>query len=156
MSDSVSYKQRLAIIRLRFDKHHTYLIFVIFFTRTKFLENKIYTEETRKLRQNTQKIAIFLRYYGKIHSKLTIFRVKSVKIYTGQKKFTRTCSWGSWQISGMTRLYQLEGCTLPQTFLWRQLRCSLFSTREGPGFWSLLTQDKSIKRTAVLLYKPCK
>ena len=78
-----------------------YLIFVIFFTRTKFLENKIYTEKTRKLRQNTQKIANFLRYYGKIHSKLTIFRVKSVKIYTGQKKFTRTCSWGLWQISGM-------------------------------------------------------
>ena len=32
---------------------------------------------------------------------MPIFRVKSVKIYTGQKKFTRTCSWGSWQISGM-------------------------------------------------------
>ena len=62
-----------------------YLIFVIFFTRAKFLENKIYTEKTRKLRQNTQKIANFLRYYGKIHSKLPIFRVKSVKIYTGQK-----------------------------------------------------------------------
>ena len=26
-----------------------------------------------------------MRYYGKIHSKLPIFRVKSVKIYTGQK-----------------------------------------------------------------------
>ena len=36
-----------------------YLIFVVFFTRTKFLENKIYTEKTRKLRQNTQKIANF-------------------------------------------------------------------------------------------------
>ena len=67
----------------------SYLIFVIFFTRAKFLENKIYTEKTRKLRQNTQKIANFLRYYGKIHSKLPILRVKSVKIYTGQKKFTR-------------------------------------------------------------------
>ena len=32
----------------------TYLIFVIFFTRAKFLENKIYTEKRRKLRQNTQ------------------------------------------------------------------------------------------------------
>ena len=31
-----------------------YLIFVIFFTRAKLLENKIYTEKTRKLRQNTQ------------------------------------------------------------------------------------------------------
>jgi len=29
----------------------TYLIFVIFFTRAKFLENKIYTEKTRKKRQ---------------------------------------------------------------------------------------------------------
>ena len=72
-----------------------YLIFVVFFTRTKFLENKIYTEKTRKLRQNTQKIANFLRYYGKIHSKLPIFRVKSVKIYTGQKKFTRASLVGS-------------------------------------------------------------
>ena len=32
----------------------SYLIFVIFFTLAKFLENKIYTEKTRKLRQNTQ------------------------------------------------------------------------------------------------------
>ena len=60
-----------------------------FFTRAKFLENKIYTEKTRKLRQNTQKIANFLRYCGKIHSKLPIFHVKSVKIYTGQKKITQ-------------------------------------------------------------------
>ena len=52
-----------------------YLIFVICFTRAKFLENKIYTEKTHKLRQNTQKIANFLHYYGKIHSKLPIFRV---------------------------------------------------------------------------------
>ena len=71
----------------------SYLIFVIFFTLAKFLENKIYTEKTRKLRQNTQKIANFLRYYGKIHSKLPIFRDKSVKIYTGQKKFTRVFPW---------------------------------------------------------------
>ena len=84
-----------------------YLIFVIFFTRVKFLENKIYTEKTRKLRQNTQKIANFLRYYGKIHSKLPIFRVKSVKIYTGQKKFTRASLVGSWQISGMEERYRL-------------------------------------------------
>ena len=70
-----------------------YLIFVIFLTRAKFLENKIYTEKTRKLRQNTHKIANFLRYYGKIHSKLPIFRVKSVKIYTGRKKITQEFSW---------------------------------------------------------------
>ena len=49
------------------------------------MENKIYTEKTRKLRQNTQKIANFLRYYGKIHSELPILRIKSVNIYTGQK-----------------------------------------------------------------------
>ena len=50
------------------------------FWRIKFTPKKM-----RKLRQNTQKIANFLCYYGKIHSKLPIFRVKSVKIYTGQK-----------------------------------------------------------------------
>ena len=33
---------------------------------------------------------------------MPIFRVKSVKIYTGQKKFTRTPSACPWQISGMT------------------------------------------------------
>ena len=70
-----------------------YLIFVNFFTQAKFLEDKIYTEKTRKLRQNTKKIANFLRYYGKIHSKLPIFRDKSVKIHTGQKKFIREFSW---------------------------------------------------------------
>ena len=41
-----------------------------------------------------------MRYYDKIHSKLPIFRVKSVKIYTGQKKFTWEFSWLSWQIWG--------------------------------------------------------
>ena len=56
-----------------------------FFYTSRIFENKIHTEKTRKLRQITQKIANFLRYYGKIHSKLPIFRVKSVKIYTGQK-----------------------------------------------------------------------
>ena len=30
-----------------------------FFTQAKFLENKIYTEKTRKLHQNAQKIANF-------------------------------------------------------------------------------------------------
>ena len=80
-----SMKQTLPVL--------SYLIIVIFFTLTQFLENKIYTQKTRKLRQNTQKIAHFLRYYGKIQSKLPIFRVKSVKNYTGQKKFTRACSW---------------------------------------------------------------
>ena len=34
-------------------------------------------------------------------SKMPIFRVKSVKIYTGQKKFTRVYPWYLWQIRGM-------------------------------------------------------
>ena len=79
-------------IKLTKDNGQTYLIFVVFFTRTKFLENKIYTEKTRKLQQNTQKIANFLRYYGKIHSKLPIFRVKSVKIYTGARDKYEVCA----------------------------------------------------------------
>ena len=37
---------------------------------------------TTKYTENCQ----FLRYYRKIHSKLPIFRIKSVKNYTGQKK----------------------------------------------------------------------
>ena len=71
-----------------------YLIFVIFFTRAKFLESKIYTEK----RLN----------YGKIHSKLPIFCVITAK-YTVNcqivalnrknlpqpKKITRIYSWGS-------------------------------------------------------------
>ena len=32
---------------------------------------------------------------------MPIFRIKCVKIYTCQKKFTRIYSWRSWQISGM-------------------------------------------------------
>ena len=33
---------------------------------------------------------------------MPIFRVKSVKIYTGQKKFTRIYPWDPWQIRGMS------------------------------------------------------
>ena len=56
-----------------------------------FWRIKFTLKKTRKLRQNTQKIANFLRYYGKIHSKLLIFRVKSVKtIYTDMSVATAT------------------------------------------------------------------
>ena len=41
-------------ISVRGSEENPYLIFVIFFTESKFLENKIYTQKTRKLRQNTQ------------------------------------------------------------------------------------------------------
>ena len=64
-------------------KHTSYLSF--FLHKQNFWRIKFTPKKTRKLRQNTQKIANFLRYYGKIHSKLPIFCVKSVKIYTGQK-----------------------------------------------------------------------
>ena len=52
----------------------TYLIFVIFLHR----QNSRRIKFTPKKRVN----------YDKIHRKLPIFCVKSVKIYTGQKKFT--------------------------------------------------------------------
>ena len=39
--------------------------------------------------------------YEKIHRKLPIFCIKSLKIYTGQKKFTREYPWLPWQIWGM-------------------------------------------------------
>ena len=39
---------------------------------------------------------------------MPIFRVKSVKIYTGQKNFTRICSWGLWQIWGMHKLQRIN------------------------------------------------
>ena len=75
------------------------------------MENKIYTEKTRKLRQNTQKIANFLRYYGKIHSKLPVFRVKSVKIYTSQKNLHEyICGvrdkYQVWQFLSISRVYE--------------------------------------------------
>ena len=43
-----------SVIPQKVAKFQAYLILVIFFTQAKFLENKIYTEKTRKLRQNTQ------------------------------------------------------------------------------------------------------
>ena len=44
---------------LRCGKAYGHNWYLSFFTRTKLLEKKIYTEKTRKLRQNTQKIASF-------------------------------------------------------------------------------------------------
>ena len=52
----------------------------------------------------------FLHYYGKMHSKLPIFRVKSVKIYTGQKKFTRASLVGSWQKWGVVIMKPVTIC----------------------------------------------
>ena len=52
--DLLSVRKTRNVVGGPFDKGTAYLIFVIFFTRAKILENKIYTEKTRKLRQNTQ------------------------------------------------------------------------------------------------------
>ena len=57
---------------------------------------------------------------------MPIFRVKSVKIYTGQKKFTRTLSARPWQIWGMVR------------------RSSLLSTGTTSGSWADLQEGQSI------------
>ena len=134
-----------------------------FFTQAKFLENKIYTEKTRKLRQNTKKIANFLRYYGKIHSKLPIFRVKSVKIYTGPKKFTRTCSWGSWQISGMWYLHWSWGQFIFCTFAdwWYSLVVAFFKNKDFAAFfvwfiptvWNLVTSFCHTNTLAIIARK---
>ena len=39
---------------------------------------------------------------------MPIFRIKSVKIYTGQKKLTRIYSWRSWQIWGMQEVWRIK------------------------------------------------
>ena len=85
-----------------------YLIFVIFFTRAKFLENKIYTE------------------IANLHSKLPIFRVKSVKIYTGKKNlhgYTRGIRdklevW-VWYVNDNTRPLAAAGDYAPDSYVTR-------------------------------------
>ena len=62
----------------------SYLIFFIFFTQAKFLENKIYTEKRVTYDKLHSKLPTLRVNYDKLHSKLPIFRVESVKIYTGQ------------------------------------------------------------------------
>ena len=60
-----------------------------FFTQTKFLENKIYTEKRVNYDKLHSKLPILRVNYDKLHSKLPIFCVKSVKIYTRQFFFTQ-------------------------------------------------------------------
>ena len=71
------------------DVSRSYLIFVIFFKQSKFLENKIYTKKRVNYDKLHSKLPILRVNYDKLHSKLPIFCIKSVKIYTGPKKFTR-------------------------------------------------------------------
>ena len=40
---------------------------------------------------------------------MSVFRVKSVKIYSHQKNFTRIYPWDPWQISGMTYMFRALG-----------------------------------------------
>ena len=69
---------------------HSYLIFVIFLHEQNFWRIKFTPKKRVNYDKIHRKLPIFLRYYGKIHSKLPIFCVKSVKIYTSQKKiYTR-------------------------------------------------------------------
>ena len=56
-----------------------------FFTQANFLENKDYTEKRVNYDKLHSKLPILRINYGK----LPIFCVKSLKIYNGQKKFTR-------------------------------------------------------------------
>ena len=84
MRMKISIKVKVMTVMNVLIKVRTYLIFVIFFTLAKFLVNKIYTKKRQFFALNL--------------SKMPIFRVKSVKIYTGQKKFTRALLVGSWQI----------------------------------------------------------
>ena len=59
-----------------------------FFTQAEFLENKIFTEKRVNYDKLHSTLPILRVNYYKLHRKLPIFAVKSVKIYTGQKKFT--------------------------------------------------------------------
>ena len=53
---------------------------------------------------------------------MPIFCVKSVKIYTGQKKFTRVYPWRLWQISGTCTIAQCFPCTATLTNSWSKWR----------------------------------
>ena len=56
---------------------------------------------------------------------MPIFRVKSVKIYIGQKKFTREFSWLLWQIWGMDTAGQ-SASLRPIPWTWSNLEISMF------------------------------
>ena len=58
---------------------------------------------------------------------MPIFCVKSVKIYTGQKKITRVYPWRPWQISGMGLICVLSG-KIPDSGWWNvQVSCQMSS-----------------------------
>ena len=59
----------------------------------------------RKMRKLRQTVWYCLEGVNSLHSKLPIFRVKSVKIYTGQFFLHRHRLWCLWQIWGMKKLF---------------------------------------------------
>ena len=70
-----------------------------------------------------------MSYYGKIHRKLPIFCVKSVKIYTRQIFLHRHRLWCLWQIKGMSE-------TLTFHFHYRNYLSLGWTSRESWGrFW---------------------
>ena len=70
---------------------------------------------------------------------MPIFRVKSVKIYTGQNKFTRVCPWRPWQISGMVWCRSVLWCGLICFCSWKNkssvfLESKCWTRYNSPGW----------------------
>ena len=79
-------RKKIGLPRSNGSYSETYLIFVIFFTRANFLENKIYTEIYSVNCQFTQKIANFLRYICKnLHRPKKFTRTPSVATVTNMR-----------------------------------------------------------------------
>ena len=84
---------------------------------------------------------------------MPIFCVKSVKIYTGQKKFTRIYPWDPWQIRGMNVYFNWDGIVYleHQKSVFNNNYCAtLFWFRVDP----LL--DHALKRETELMLMFCK
>ena len=73
-----------------------------------------------------------MRYYGKIHSKLPIFRVKSVKIYTGQFFFTQTPP-----VVSVTNMWYVQVLRLGPPYF--EKSCKYGDRERGSHNWIYLT-----------------
>ena len=74
---------------------------------------------------------------------MPIFRVKSVKIYTGQKKFTRVYPWLPWQIWGMIKMViksQKTGGWFDEE--WPVMSNQRCLTLQAPPVWSSSEQSE--------------
>ena len=74
--------------RRAIDINIAYLIFVIFFTLAKFLENKIYTKKTHKLRQIHSKLPIFCIITAEYTVNCQIFALNLKKFTPAKKIYT--------------------------------------------------------------------